>query len=77
MTREEITELEAIESKATDGPWPITEGLDWDEAWCKWHKVGPFQLMDDTADDNDRFISTARDAMPKLIKRIKELEGWE
>lgn len=67
MTRTE--ELLALAEAAEAGPWKIIEDSlrGKDEAWCYWHRVGPFDLMGKEANDNDKFISAAN---PETIKQL-------
>ena len=57
-----LQELKALAEAATQGNWAVREYLGKDEAYCDWHKVGPFDLMGGTAGANSRFIAAANPA---------------
>jgi hypothetical protein len=67
-----IAEIQARADAATKGPWPIIEdsadGLD--EAWCRWHKVGPIELCGEKSNDDDIFIAAARADVPALCAAL-------
>lgn len=74
MTNEDLQQLKALAEAATPGPWIIEEGLPQDEAWCEWHNVGPFSLMGDKADADDKFIAAANPAaILALIAKVESL----
>ena len=55
----------------TKGPWEIVEDLGMDEAWCNWHKVGPFHLMGSKANADSRLIAAA----PELFEALTNMVG--
>lgn len=69
LTCDELDRLAALAEAATKGEWTITENTanGKDEAWCEWHRVGPFELMGEKADDNDHYIAAAN---PETILRL-------
>lgn len=68
MTPEELSELEELSNKATPGPW-VAEG-DKVVAPCPYYDdITTYLFPNDTL-----FIAAARNAIPKLIARVRELE---
>ena len=78
MTAAELDELEALANAATPGPWKpgvLKPGI------CAWIDSACGTVIDVTesppegmAVDDANFIAAARDAVPKLIARVRELE---
>jgi hypothetical protein len=70
-----LTNLRKIAEAATPGPWDTKEDEcnGKDEAWCYWHRVGPFSLMGEKLNHNDRFIATFNPAM--ILKLLAVVEA--
>lgn len=70
----DIQELKRLAEAATKGPWEITEEEGWDEAWCDWHRVGPFSLTGGKANNDSRYIAAASpDTILALIEENERL----
>ncbi len=72
-----IEELKKLALAAEPGPWEIKNDStgDCSEAYCHWHRVGPFELMGKTADEDSRFIAAANPAVIlELIERLERAE---
>jgi hypothetical protein len=59
----DLDELQRLCDAATPGPWDVEDGV-------VLRKVGDVIFVEDAA-----FIAAARDALPKLIARVRELEA--
>ena len=88
ITREQLDAWEELAKAATPGPWGVSTGYGEDsaEAVCMAPGVRNYLLdvvvrsgrdggTDNTVEDA-AFIAAAREAVPALIARVKELEGW-
>ena len=64
-----LAERERLAKAATPGPWTIEEDTadGKDEAWCHWHRVGPFSLMGEKANANDYHIAAWS---PAQVERV-------
>lgn len=71
----DLRKLAELRERATEGPWQISERLGKDEAWCDWHRVGPFDLMGGNADDDDRYISACGNLTPARLRELAAMEG--
>lgn len=82
MTAAELDALEALANAATPGPWK----QDW--TWIGKHEmpmsieandglrvIGTLDEWEDQCPADSRFIAAARDAVPRLIARVRELEA--
>lgn len=80
MTNKELTEIKSRLEKATDGPWKsFIEGRD-HESGSSFIMIGEnenrkqdIELIGATNDDQD-FIASARQDIPKLIAEIERLQ---
>ncbi len=72
----QIEELKRLAMAATPGPWETKED-EWggkEEAWCYWHKVGPFSLMGKELNNDSSYITAASpDVVLALIAQNQEL----
>jgi hypothetical protein len=69
-----IKALEEGLEGVTPGPWSIAEEEGWDEAWCDWHRVGPFSLTGGKADADARHIARCSpDNIRTLLSHIEEM----
>lgn len=72
----DLAELEAKARAATHGEWDIFENLGQDEAWCDWHRVGPFDMTGGKASADDLFIQASRPSIVlELIERVRAAEA--
>jgi len=79
MTKDELDELEALTNAATPGPWESTGVSIWgrNNVW-----VGELNfalsrqesLVTPRVSNDANFIVAAREAIPRLIARVRELE---
>ncbi len=69
-----IQELKDLMAKATPGPWEIHEELGRDEAWCDWHRVGPYDLMSGRCNDDDRLLAKLPDIARLALELAEEVE---
>lgn len=79
-TNAELDELEALANAATDGPWSadardqggcIRSGV---VPWFTTLDIGRHGWISGTKDGNAAFMAAAREAVPKLIARVRVLE---
>ena len=72
----DLAELEAKARAATQGAWDVFENLGQDEAWCDWHRVGPFDMTGGKASADDLFIQASRPSIVlELIERVRAAEA--
>ena len=72
----DLAELEAKARAATHGEWDIFENLGQDEAWCDWHRVGPFDMTGGKASADDLFIQAAQPRVVlELIESVRAAEA--
>lgn len=72
----DLADLEAKARAATQGEWDIFENLGQDEAWCDWHRVGPFDMTGGKASADDLFIQAAQPRVVlELIERVRAAEA--
>ncbi len=72
----DLAELEAKARAATQGEWDVFENLGQDEAWCDWHRVGPFDMTGGKASADDLFIQASRPSIVlELIERVRAAEA--
>ena len=85
ITDEKLAELEALCEAATPPPWVWYDGCSWrrmhSESDIRKSKpvLEPYIASDRHPDmiakqEDQRFIAAAREALPSLIKRVRELE---
>ena len=74
LSREQIQELM---DKAKKGPWEIKTSMGKDEAWCDWHRVGPFDLMGGEMTDNCRFLAALPDIAETALSALARVEELE
>jgi len=72
-----LRELMARATKLTPLPWTITEDCygGKEEAWCHWHETGPFTMTGEKANDDDRLVIAAINALPGILDQIEALRG--
>jgi len=65
----ELKRMMEAATKLSPLPWTITEDSipGKEEAWCHWHRVGPFSMTGKDAHDDDRLVIAAINALPSLI----------
>jgi hypothetical protein len=72
----DLAELEFKARAATKGEWDVFENLGQDEAWCDWHRVGPFDMTGGKASADDLFIQAAQPRVVlELIERVRAAEA--
>ena len=72
----DLAELEFKARAATKGEWDVFENLGQDEAWCDWHRVGPFDMTGGKASADDLFIQASRPSIVlELIERVRAAEA--
>ncbi len=73
MTIEEMERLYVEATRLSPLPWTIVEDSAGgkDEAWCHWHTVGPLSLTGKEANDDDRLVVAAVNALPALLAVVK------
>lgn len=74
MTNEELDALEALASRATKGPWLISEDGDFlEDGEAPITDLRYFHMPDNLT--NAAFIASSREAVPALIAEVRRL--WE
>lgn len=78
MTKQELDKLKRLANAALPGPWVVVRGSSGRVVWIE-NKAGCEVV--DTADtgivcrhEDANFIAAAREAVPRLIARVRELE---
>ena len=68
-----LTQLKSICEAATPGPWKKEDSCyGEEEVWGFWHRVGPFELIGKTMDENSTFIATFNPATIAKILAVVE-----
>ena len=77
ITREELDNLKALLTKAEPLPWGIASDVygGKEEAWCRWHSVGPLCMEGPEPDANGQLVYAVMQLLPKLIAAAESQEN--